>query len=182
MALYPEAERICPRAGDKLTVSNADIEVISTAFEPYPENPTNANVISTVLKLTFEKHRSLMVLGDASCRRLTSLVDPESEVCCSDEILKSDILQVAHHGLAVGYESDYPLITELYKKIAPSIAFWAINEDRFLTDKWCRDPKHTYHKFLLDSVGNGNHSNSYTTIVDMSDLSVSFEKCENNFN
>lgn len=178
MSLYPNAERICPRAGDRLFVVDTVIDVLSTAYEPYPEKPINANEISSVMKITFENGRSFMVLGDASGERLTSLVTPESAVYCKNEMLKSDILQVAHHGLAVGYENEYPSITALYERIAPRIAFWAINEKRFLTDKWCRDPKHTYHKFLFDTVGENNYSNSYTTIVDMTDLSVSLEKSE----
>ena len=98
----------------------------------------------------------------------------------NDEMLKSDILQVAHHGLAVGRELEYPSITALYEKIAPRIAFWAINEKRFFTDKWCRDPSKTYHKFLFDTVGKNNYNNSYTTVVYMEDLSVSFEKYYDN--
>ena len=117
-----------------------------------------------------------MVLGDATGERLTSLIDPESGIFCIEKTLKSDILQVAHHGLAVGREEEYPQITALYERIAPDVAFWAIREDRFFTDKWCRAPGKTYHKFLFDTVGKKNYNNSYTTVVDMDDLSISFEK------
>lgn len=176
MANYPNATRICPRSGDSLSFGNVNVRVLATALDPYPEKPTNANVISLVMKLTFESGRSFMVLGDATSERLTSLIDPESEIYCTEEMLKSDILQVAHHGLAIGREFEYPSITALYEKIAPRTAFWAINEKRFFTDKWCRDPSKTYHKFLFDTVGKNNYNNSYTTVVDMEDLSVSFEK------
>ena len=180
ISFYSDSERICPSAGDRLTLENAVIDILATANDPCPERPTNANVISTVLKITFENDRSFMVLGDATGERLTSLIDPESEIYCTDEMLKSDILQVAHHGLAVGRELEYPSITALYEKIAPRIAFWAINEKRFFTDKWCRDPSKTYHKFLFDTVGKNNYNNSYTTVVYMEDLSVSFEKYYDN--
>ena len=176
MALYPEARHITPRGGDRLSVVDVTLDILATASDPYPESPTEANSVSSVIKFTFENGRSFMVLGDATGRRLTALVDPESEIYVPEERLKSDILQVAHHGLAVGREDEYPMITELYQRIAPKVAFWAINEKRFLTDKWCRDPNKTYHKFLLDTVGENNHSNSYTTMVDTSDMSVSFEK------
>ena len=118
-----------------------------------------------------------MVLADAMGERLTALVNPLTDMYCDEKTLKSDILQTAHHGLCVTEnEDEYPAVLKLYQSIAPSIVFWPQNEQRFWADKWCRDEKHTYHQFLLKSVGKKAFPMSYTTIVDMADLSITFEK------
>ena len=174
--LYPCAERLTLRKGESLTLSNARIDILTTAEDPYPKNPTNPNFISSVWKIVFDGGKSFMVLGDAMTERLTALVDRTTSIYCDEQTLKSDVMQTAHHGLCVGREEEYEAITRLYKAIAPSVVFWPQNEHRFFADPWCRDPKHTYHKFLFDTAGKKNFNQAYTTIVDMSDLSITFEK------
>lgn len=120
---------------------------------------------------------SFMVLADAMGERLTVLVDPTTSIYCDEQTLKSDILQPAHHGLCLNVEEEkYPMVLKLYQTIAPSIVLWPQAEHRFWMDKWCRDEKYTYHQFLLKSVGKKVFPLSYTTIVDMADLSITFEK------
>ena len=95
MSLYPNARRIEPRGGDRLVLSGLAIDVLATARDPYPQNATNANALSSVIRFTFDGGGRFMCLGDACGGRLTALVDPESGIYASDELLKSDILQVA---------------------------------------------------------------------------------------
>ena len=177
MALYPQAERLQPKTGDCLQMANATLRVLATADDKYPEKPGDPNFSSMVVKITFANGTSFMVLADAMGERLTALVDPTKSIYCDEQTLKSDILQTAHHGLCVTQnEDEYPMVLKLYQSIAPSIVFWPQNEQRFWTDKWCRDEKYIYHQFLLKSVGKKAFPRSYTTIVDMADLSITFEK------
>jgi beta-lactamase superfamily II metal-dependent hydrolase len=177
MDCYPNAKRIQPSAGDKIALGNAVLHILATANDPYPAISIDPNYSSMVLKITFDNGKSLMLLGDAMGERLTALVEPTASIYCTDEVLKSDILQIAHHGLCVTENlEEYPAVLRLYEKIAPTIAFWSQNEKRFYADPWCRAEKHTYHKFLFDTVKERNFNQAYTTIVDMEDLSITFEK------
>lgn len=177
MALYPQAERLQPKSGDCLQMGNATLRVLATADDAYPEKPWDPNFNSMVLKISFANGKSFMLLGDAMGERLTALINPSASIYCDEQTLKSDILQTAHHGLCVTEnEDEYPDVLKLYQSIAPSIVFWPQNERRFWADKWCRDEKYTYHQFLLNSAGRKNFPQSYTTIVDMADLSITFEK------
>ena len=177
MALYPQAERLQPKAGDCLQIENAALRVLATANDAYPEQPWDPNFNSMVVKITFANGKSFMVLGDAMTRRLTALVDPAASIYQTAQTLKSDILQTAHHGLCVTENiEEYPAVLQLYQQISPSIVFWPQNEQRFFADPWCRAEKHTYHQFLFATAGKNNYNQSYTTIVDTSDLSLTFEK------
>ena len=177
MDCYPKAERICPNAGDSLQIADVNVQILATANDPYPANATNPNFISMVLKLVFDSGKSFLLLGDAMARRLTALVDANASIYQSAQTLKSDILQTAHHGLCVTEDiEEYPAVLRLYQQIAPSIVFWPQNEQRFFADPWCRAEKHTYHQFLFATAGKNNYNQSYTTIVDMADLSITFER------
>ena len=66
------------------------------------------------------------------------------------DYLKSDVLQVTHHGLIGGDK-------ELYELINPEICFWPINEERFLgltpnqRYQWCLgEGGCDYNKYLRD--------------------------------
>ena len=175
--LYPNAERIQPKTGDCLRFANVNVHILATANDEYPQKPFDPNYISMVLKFAFDNGKSFMVLGDAMGDRLTALVEETSGIYCDDVMLKSDVLQTAHHGLCVTENlEEYPAVLRLYEKIAPTIVFWPQNENRFYTDSWCRAEKHTYHQFLLQTAGKNNFPQAFTTIVDMADLSITFEK------
>ena len=173
---FPKANRYVLKTGQIFKFSNARVDVLTTAFDPYPEQPTNRNQVSAILKTTFDNGKSFMMLGDAMGERLVALVDPNSSIYCTDEILKSDILQTAHHGLAVCSEKDYQTVAQLYRKIAPSVCFWSQKAARFYNDPWCQSTKYPYHRFLLDSVKERNFHQSQTVIVYIEDLSIELWK------
>lgn len=169
---HPDAMLHEVKTGEVFECGGARIEVLTSAEERYPDPPTNRNETSAVYKLTFENGRSFMVLGDAWGDRLVHLLDPASPIFCPDEVLRSDLLQVAHHGLAVCSYPDYPAMRELYRKISPSVCFWPTSAARFYNDPWCRDEKHIYNRFLLEHAGERNFHLSETVEVDTEDMSI----------
>ena len=153
---FPDAEKRVLKTGDVFTFANARVDVLSTAFDPYPASPTNRNETSAIFKVSFDSEKSFMVLGDAMSDRLAALIDCNSTIYCSDDILKSDILQVAHHGLCVCRKEQYEAVTQLYKKIAPKICFWPTSARRFYNDTWCQSEEYPYNQFLLTSAKEKN--------------------------
>ena len=89
---------------DVFNFEGVEIVALSTAFDRYPESPGDRNQTSAVFKLVFDNGVSFMVLGDAMGSRLVEMLNPNSSIYCNDKELKSDILQVAHHGLCIGGE------------------------------------------------------------------------------
>ena len=173
---FPSAKRCVLKTGETFTFANARVDILATAFDPYPSQPTNRNQVSAVIKITFENGKSFMLLGDAMDERLVALVDPSSSIYCTDDVLKSDIMQTAHHGLKVCSEKDYASVAELYRKIAPSICIWPQKASRFYNDSWCQSEKYPYHRFLWDTVKERNFHQSQTIVVYIDDLSVELWK------
>ncbi len=116
--------------GQRYYFSGAEIEILLTADLLYPYAYTSANDTSSALRVNFNNGKTVMFLGDCmqySCRQLAYIYG---------DYLKSDILQITHHGL-IGGEIG------LYKVIDPEICFWSISEKRFLGTlpgqkyQWC---------------------------------------------
>lgn len=173
---FPNAERHILKTGDTFTFANARVDILTTAFEKYPDPPTSRNHTSAAFKITFANGKSFIVFGDSEGDRLVKLLDPTSPIYCTDETLKSDILQVPHHGLHVARATDYDTIVRLYHKIAPKICFWPQKADRFYNDPWCQSEQYPYNRFLLDSVKDKNFHETQTVVVDMDDLRISIWK------
>ncbi len=73
----------------------------------------NFNDSSVVYRLTYDGEQTWMLLADAewvSCRDLMAL---------PDEKLKSDVVQIGHHGCG-------NVSLECYRRIAPRACFWQI--------------------------------------------------------
>ena len=173
MKLYPTAKQIVLRTGDVFRFSNVSINVLTTAFDKYPEKVCNQNQTCAVLKFSFDNGRSFMVLSDSEGDRLIKMLEENSPIYCDDNKLKSDILQVAHHGLHCAEEEQYEQVKTLYEKISPSICFWTISTERFLIDPWVRSPEKIYNKYLFDTVPWRLHfCYNQTTVVDIDDWKI----------
>lgn len=170
--LHPNALLHEVKTGEVFEISGATVEVILSAFDRYPDPPTNRNETSAIFKLTFESGRSLMILGDAMGERLVKLLDPASPVYCPTERLRSDMLQVAHHGLAVCAYAQYEAVRELYSRIAPTVCFWPTSAERFYNDPWCQGEKHIYNRFLLAHAKERNFHLSQTVEIDTEDMHI----------
>lgn len=173
---YPEAYLHEVRTGEEFSFSGLTVKVLTCAHDRYPDPPTNRNETSAIFRLTFECGRRFIVLGDAMGQRIPKLIDPTSPIYCPPEELKADILQVAHHGLAVAHQEHFEAIKETYRRIAPSVCFWPVPAHRFYNDTWCQKPVYTYNRFLLDTVGERNLHHTQTAEVALDDLTISILK------
>ncbi len=174
MKLYPNAKKILLKTGDSFRFANVCVDVLTTAFDRYPEKAWNQNQTCAVLKFSFDNGRSFMVLGDVESDRILKMVEENSPIYCDNKTLKSDILQVAHHGLHCAEEKEYGQVKTLYEKIAPSVCFWPISLERFLIDPWVRGTEKIYNQYLFDSVPWRLHfCYNQTTVVDIDDWKIS---------
>ena len=119
------AETVTPHKGDILNFDGAIFNVLF-ASENCSIRPLNVNETSLTMKMSL-RNFSVMFMGDlqpVSSRIVT-------ETYSKDE-LKSDILQVGHHGYMGGSDA-------FYRAIDPEIALWPVPESRYydmLADPW----------------------------------------------
>ena len=106
---YPDALKTKARPGQVFHIRNAVVEVLYTldVFEKTLSDFNNSSIVFTIEV----EEKKMMFLGDYADLGDTLLS------MYSTESLKSDIVQVAHHGI-LGTSN------ELYESIAPDYAFW----------------------------------------------------------
>ncbi len=88
---HSEIPRIKLHTGQRFSIRNLDFEVLVTHEDMYPKPLTRFNDTSTVLMMTVDGCRTLF-LGDSNVEESTIMVARYGAY------LKSDIIQVAHHG------------------------------------------------------------------------------------
>lgn len=152
-AYYPKAGQVVAHTGQRFWIGDAYLEIFYTQDDGYPTIPGTANETSLVFRVTLGG-KTCMFLGDLdSCAFMRDVWGTA---------VKSDILQLAHHGYNGGD-------LELYKNIDPEICFWAGDEWRFLHDKRCLGTQSGYefNKWIRDdSVRVRRHlHNSVTAII-----------------
>lgn len=101
------------RNGDRLKLGKSIIKIISPQNLETTRNYLNNN--SVIYKFNF-KSKSILFLGDIDANAGTSLM-----TSYKDE-LKSDILQMSHHGY-------YGASNELYEIISPDICLWPTRKE-----------------------------------------------------
>lgn len=102
-----------PKLNEKLKIDGINVEILGIKNPEITENPGNEQ--SMVIK--FDTGRTkLLILGDTGEKSSEKLLKNQKDK------LKSDIVQMAHHGQAGATE-------ELYKQINPTICLWP-------TPKW----------------------------------------------
>lgn len=132
------AQTLVLHTGYQFWVGDAFIEILYTPENHAPATFPTGNHTSIALRVRI-KNKSVMLLGD--CEK--SLCEYMAEVYGS--YLKSDMLQVTHHGVNGGSLA-------LYKLIDPDVCFWAIDEKRFNEHSQIRGNKAwDYNKWILDS-------------------------------
>lgn len=115
---YPDAITYTLHTGQVYYFKGVEIEILLTEEDVYPIQPSVYNDTSAAWRLSFDSGERFMVLGD--CMHQVT----EQLAATYGDYLKSDILQLAHHGLIGGDK-------ELYQFIDPAVCFWATTEDRF---------------------------------------------------
>ena len=125
-------------AGMRFYLGNAEFEILHTTEDIFPKTPYYFNDTSTVWRMNY-KGQSSMWLGDVA--------EKGSEAMCKKygPYLKSDIVQVSHHGY-VG------ATVELYTHVAAEVALWPINYkfyDRMILPGF---PQYVENKYVEHSV------------------------------
>lgn len=101
-----------PQIGDTIKIDNVKIEILGVNNPEITTNPINNS--SMVFKLKVN-NKSILFLGDTGEESSNKLVKEYGKK------LKSDIVQVAHHG-------QQGAIEELYKLVKPEICLWPTEE------------------------------------------------------
>jgi len=120
-----------PKVNQKMKIDNIQVEILGIKNPELTENAGNEQ--SMVMKFKMGK-RSFLVLGDTGVKSSEKLLQTQKEK------LKSDIVQMAHHGQA-GATKD------LYQAIHPSICLWP-------TPNWLWE----------NDAGKGNNTGPWKTI------------------
>lgn len=126
---YPLATIYTPHTGQAFNFAGAKMEILYSPDDTYPSYYTNFNELSLAFSLQFDNGKKLLFLGDCmgdGCRRMATTYG---------EYLKSDYLQLAHHGLIGGDRT-------LYELVNPKVCLWATDEERFTGEgesgfRWC---------------------------------------------
>lgn len=110
MRSYKGANVIKAHAGQVLKVGGAEIEILCTSGELEPYTLQDHNTTSVAFRVTANDN-SVMVLGDASYVTCSFLVKNYGDY------LKSDMVQLSHHGYAGG-------TVALYDKVQADVVLW----------------------------------------------------------
>ena len=97
--------QVTPHAGDVLTVDNLEIRMLYTwEDDPKLADVTSFNRLSLIFTVTGPEHR-MMVIGDSTSTGPSVVRDRTDPT-----LLKSDFLQLAHHGLDGGNIGFYRMV------------------------------------------------------------------------
>ena len=108
--------------GQKFYFKGVEMDVLFTEEDLHPLKAESYNSTSAMMRFTFDNGKTFMVLGDATEKTSKQLA------ATYGSYLKSDMLQLAHHGLIGGDK-------QLYMYIDPEICFWATAKERY-EGKW----------------------------------------------
>lgn len=144
LVLFGAVKYYRPHTGQVLYFGETPLEILYTYEQHLPGTMPYMNDSSTVTRLTLNG-QTLLFLAD--CERVSS------DLLCDlyDEGLKSDVMQVNHHGYSGG-------TVELYQKVAPSFSLWPTNKITF--DLRVIGQKYPFignalesNKYLFDTLG-----------------------------
>ena len=157
---YSNSKKYIFHTGDKLQLPGCEIEILLTHEGFWPNEISWINHTSSSWIMNFEG-KTMMVLGDTEATLCQWLATSYKEK------LKSDILQVTHHGLNGGD-------TKMYSYVDPSICLWAIDQTRFETEPMCLGTKYgfEFNAWIRDdSIRKRTHyAASSTTTLYIKDL------------
>lgn len=155
---WPDAKHLILHAGQKIYLADAEIEVLFTHEDQFPNEFTWINHTS----LAFRIHiggREVLILGDCEKGLCQQMADVYGDY------LHSELLQLTHHG-ANG------ACLDLYKKVDPEICFWACSGAKFEGDERMLGTKagYEFNAYLRDdSIRARKHYHSgVTTVIPMS--------------
>jgi len=115
---FPKAVTYYMHTGQRYYFDGVTLEVLSSMDNSFPSLYFSLNDTSVITRLTFDSGKTVMLLADSShhiSRQLAASYGTS---------LKSDYLQVAHHGFIGGD-------IELYKLIDPDVCLWSVKPVSF---------------------------------------------------
>ncbi len=104
--------------GQVYAFAGMELEVLRSLDDTYLLHYFSFNDLSAAFRLKFAGGKTALILGDCMQRECRELLHTYGNT------LKSDILQVSHHGLVGGDKA-------LYETADPEICFWPVNEAVF---------------------------------------------------
>ncbi len=114
---FKTAKKIVPHTGQKITFCNTTFEIMCSQESHSPNKMEWVNDSSIILRMTANGVTTLF-LADAEAQTTNLLNNMYGST------LKSDIMQIAHHGFSGGS-------TALYQKIAPKWTLWPTSQECF---------------------------------------------------
>jgi len=130
----PTGAEVCiVKKGDKIFVDEMEFEVIH-APDISMADKMNMNDSSVVYKMTYDKQQTMMLLGDAEW-----VCSNDLTANCRDK-LKSDIVQVGHHGCG-------NVSAECYELIDADVYIWQTGEKFWYSD--CGEGLNTHNTGVI---------------------------------
>ena len=123
-AKYSDVSVYKVHAGQRFWIRNAEVEILYTHETLHPYVLTDMNDTSTVFRVNIAGQRILFLADVSTVAARDSGVKVIYGLYGSE--LKSDILQVAHHGWNGGS-------VEIYNAVLPEIALWPVEQSRWDT-------------------------------------------------
>ena len=152
---FPKADTFVFHTGQKLYLADAEIEILFTHEDLYPRPMYWGNHTSSGFRIT-ANGKTFMVLGDMEVSLCSQMAQTFGNY------LKSDILQLTHHGFNGA-------AIELYQLIDPDICLWPVDEYRFLNDPRCLGTQsgYAFNAWIRDDTVKvrKHYTSSYTTTI-----------------
>ena len=118
IARYPGAQALRPLPGQRLRLGQAEIEFLQTYEDILPVRMDWLNEASVVSRLHIAGQK-ILFLADAELKADRKLEE-------FGPALKSDLMQVAHHGFSGGTDV-------LLRNISPRVLMWTTNSECYIT-------------------------------------------------
>ena len=149
---FPDAPHMVFHTGQKLYLPGTEIEFMIAAEDHWPHAMPWMNDTCAAWRIT-SAGKTIFITGDCGSGLNNQMVG------LYGDYLKSDILQLNHHGSNGGTLS-------FYKLIQPEVAFWACEDNRFLYDRQRlgTKPGFEFNKYIRETV-KYHYSGSYTHTV-----------------
>ena len=115
---FPNATVYTLHTGQSYYFAGVEVEILRCLDDTYLYNYFSFNDMSAAMRFNFANGKTAMLLGDCMYHQCGELAQTYGSY------LRSDIMQVAHHGLIGGNK-------ELYMFIDPEVCFWPVNKAVF---------------------------------------------------
>lgn len=170
---YPHAKFFSFHAGQRLFLPGCELEFLQTHEDYRHRDKTEdgnpyvfhwLNFTSPMWKMKFGD-RTVLFMGDGEFAVADQLMDVYGNY------LKSDVLQVIHHGYSGGLERFSRIFTE---NEGITYCMWPTDGTRFFDERRCGEHPDTYFNYILRTAPNCRHFHAgHRVTVKLDDMTVS---------